>query len=242
MVPVPPPARRWAPFRLIVRIGLVVVAVIYLAVARASHHDPFPPDAQIPLAISGWLALLAAFVSGMISLRDEQGHRIRSRRPPPRRRQQAQLPYGRSPDYLPGFRASFGAAIGRLDVWLAAALFMVVVIVTVANLAPASSPDSCVSAATCTKVDGWAVRNGGYYRQYPYNSQGRADEQAPWVRISRSAYIAETGTLDRSAMIFGLLSLTMAMLVSILIEGSAQVLLGRQRERAAALAGGSVPW
>jgi hypothetical protein len=242
MVPVPPPVKRWAPFRLIIRIGLVVVAVIYLAVARTSHHDPFPPDAQAPLAISGWLAIFAALLSGMLSLRDEQGRRIRSRRRPLSRRQQAQLPYGGSPDYLPGFRASFGAAIGRLDVWLAAALFMLVVLVTVANLAPASPPDSCVSAATCTKVDGWAVRNGGYYRQYPYNSQGGSDEQAPWVRISRSAYIAETGTLDRSAMTFGLFCLTMAMLVSILIEGSAQFVLGRQRERAAALAGGSVPW
>ena len=69
-------------------------------------------------------------------------------------------------------------------------------------------------ATSCVKIDHWRMSGGHYYRQFPYDSQGNDDPGAPWVEISRPEYVAEVGTLLRSAAQFGLGTLSAAWVLS----------------------------
>lgn len=60
-------------------------------------------------------------------------------------------------------------------------------------------PHSCAARTFGCPDLHWRMSAGHYYRQIPYDSRGNADPGAPWVEISRQAYVAEFGSRLRQA-------------------------------------------
>jgi hypothetical protein len=73
-------------------------------------------------------------------------------------------------------------------------------------------PHSCAARTFGCPDLHWRMSGGHYYRQIPYDRQGNADPGAPWVEISRQAYIAEFGSRLRQAAQDGLNGLCFAWL------------------------------
>ena len=69
-------------------------------------------------------------------------------------------------------------------------------------------------ATSCVKLDTWKMENGDYYRQFPYDSEGNRDSDAPWVEISQADYVAEVGTRLRMASLVSVFGLCVAWALS----------------------------
>jgi hypothetical protein len=186
---------------------LIAAAAGYLAFMKISHTMPLNSAMQVELAGGGWLILasqiITAFVTQPLGLR-----RL--------------WPYSRR---IP--RPSWRTLRGRWDLAVASALFVLLIGAAAAVGATGNVSNDCTSAVTCIKIDNWRVADGSYYRQYPYDAAGNSNPSAPWVRISRAEYVAEVGTLLRSAAFFGLFALTLGMAANLIAESSAARQPGR---------------
>jgi hypothetical protein len=188
----------WWGLRLAGRLVLIAAAAGYLAFMELSHSMPVSPTLQVALAGGGWLIFVSQMIIAFVT------------RPPRLRRMEL---YGR-----PRPRVSWRMLRGQRDLAVVGALFAVLMVAAVAAGATGNVSNDCTSSATCIKIDNWRVTEGNYYRQYPYDVAGNDDPSAPWVRISRAEYVAEVGTLLRSAAFFGLFALTLGMLVNLSSE------------------------
>jgi len=181
---------------------LIAAAAGYLVFMTISHTLPFSPALQVELAVGGWLVLVSQIIIAFVT------------RPY----------YGRSWPWLPSVRRprlSLRTLRGRWDLAVTGALFALLIGTAAAVGATGNVSNACNSAATCIKIDNWRAADGGYYRQYPYDAAGNGNPSTPFVRISRAEYVAEVGTLLRSAAFFGLVALTLGMAVNVMAEGSA---------------------
>jgi len=72
---------------------------------------------------------------------------------------------------------------------------------------------SDVCATTCIKLDTWRLSGDRYFRCTPPGSY-EPDCRSGWVEIPRETYIAEVGSRLREAMVFGLLCLCVAWMLT----------------------------
>lgn len=188
---------------------LLALAGAYLAFMVASHSTPLSPDLEAPLAIAGWVPLVAGVAAP--NLRPKIWRRL--------------SPGAALRQYLAPIRR-------RPDIYLFAALMLVVLATAAAAGSQGNRSGSCDSGspANCIKIDQWAEKNGLYFRKYPYAMGGGDDPNAPWVQISRTEYIAEVGTRLRSAAGFGMMSLALATFLSVAEEGVSLSNRARKRE------------
>ncbi len=174
----------------IVRLIICVLTIGYLIVIIASHLLPLDPNLEAPLAYTpyllGVLGGALAFLFGGAAVR--QRFRFRNARRPPLRYLWYPLP--------------LAVAFATLAV---AGFYL-------ATTGPAACSDG---SAVCVKTDEWRSSGGQYFRLIPYNAQGQADPNQPWVEISRETYITEVGTRLRQAATFGVFSLCFAWFVSL---------------------------
>lgn len=191
----------WYGLRLAGRLVLITAAAGYLAFMTVSHTRPFSSGMQGELAVGGWLIFASQMITAFVT--DPPGSRrlVRDGR-------RSRGPGG-------------GTLRGRWDLAVTGALFAVLIGTGAVVGATGNVSDACTSAATCTKIDNWQVSDGSYYRQYPYDAAGNDDPSAPWVRISRAAYVADVGSLLRSAAFFGLFALALGMLANLSAERQA---------------------
>lgn len=80
---------------------------------------------------------------------------------------------------------------------------------------PAGVSGSCYKTAT------WAIRDGRYYELWPYDAQGDSMRNAPWVQITRGAYIAGAGADFRGVDDFGIFIAGFGYLLLVGVEASA---------------------
>ena len=59
-------------------------------------------------------------------------------------------------------------------------------------------------SGVCYKNGSWAIRDGRYYRLYPFDAQGDRISDAAWVQISKDEYTAGAGADFRGADDFGI--------------------------------------
>ncbi len=174
----------------VVRLIICVLAICYLIVMIASHLLPLDPNLEAPLAYTpyllGVLGGALTFLFGSAAVR--QRFRFRNARRPPLR-------------YL-----WYPVPLAVVFATLAVAAFYL------ATTGPAACSDG---SAVCLKTDQWRSSGGQYFRLIPYNVQGQADPNQPWVQISRETYITEVGTSLRQAATFGVFSLCFAWFVSL---------------------------
>ena len=192
-----------------IRLFLLTMAAAYLAFMVASHSTPFSPDLEVPLAVAGWVPLVAGIAAP--NLRPKIWRRL--------------SPGATLRQYLAPIRR-------RPDIYLFAALMLVVLAAAAAAGSQGNHSGSCDSSnpANCIKIDHWTEKGGLYYRKYPYDAGGADAPNAPWVQISRTEYIAEVGTRLRSAAGFGMMSLALASFLSVAEEGVALSNRSRKRE------------
>jgi hypothetical protein len=208
--------------RLTFRLLLIAAAAGYAVLMRLSRRVPLSPDLTF-LALTGWLI----FASELLTLCAWHWTFLRRQYPGIAARMTGR---GTRRRVLREFnRASFRGLRGRRDLLPAAGLFLLLAGLAVGYAATGNVSDACQSPTTCYKLDHYAVRDDGYYRQYPYDARGNDDPGAPWQRISRPEYIAEVGTLLRSAAEFGVWSLALGMLANVAAEGFATHLAGAAR-------------
>jgi hypothetical protein len=191
----------WYGLRLAGRLVLIAAATGYLTFMKISHTMPFSPGLQVELAVGGWLILASQIITALVT------RPYGWRRPWPYSERRPRL----------GWRT----LRGRWDLAVTSALFALLIGTAAAVGATGNVSNDCTSAATCIKIDNWRVADGGYYRQYPFDAAGNGNPLAPWVRISRAEYVAEVGTLLRSAAFFGLVALTLGMATNLIAESSA---------------------
>ena len=175
---------------LVVRLIICALAICYLIVMIASHLLPLDPNLEAPLAYTpyllGVLGGALTFLLGSTAVR--QRFRFRNARRPPLR-------------YL-----WYPVPLAVVFATLAVAAFYL------ATTGPAACSDG---SAVCVKTDQWRSSGGQYFRLIPYNAQGQADPNQPWVEISRETYITEVGTRLRQAATFGVFFLCFAWFVSL---------------------------
>jgi hypothetical protein len=174
----------------VVRLIICALAICYLIVMIASHLLPLDPNLEAPLAYTpyllGVLGGALTFLLGSTAVR--QRFRFRNARRPPLR-------------YL-----WYPVPLAVVFATLAVAAFYL------ATTGPAACSDG---SAVCVKTDQWRSSGGQYFRLIPYNAQGQADPNQPWVEISRETYITEVGIGLRQAATFGVFSLCFAWFVSL---------------------------
>lgn len=76
-------------------------------------------------------------------------------------------------------------------------------------------------AGSCYKSGSWAIRDGRYYRLYPYDVHGNSISGAPWVQITEKEYIAGAGADLRDADGAGIGVASFAYLIIVAMEASA---------------------
>jgi hypothetical protein len=195
------PGRR---FRLGLRVLLLIAAVAYLAFMAASHSQPFDPGLEAPLASGGGLLFAAQLIHAWWINRRHGGGKPAL-----------------------GMRATLREH-PLLAVYVA---ILWILLGAAAAQAGNVSKDCGHTAQTCIGLDRWSEAGGVYLRQFPYNAQGNADPNAPWVPISRAEYVAEVGERLRPAALFGVFSIAMGSVVAVAAEGAAAALPVRRRNR-----------
>jgi hypothetical protein len=193
--------------RTCLRIVLTAASLAYLAFMLISHFRPFSPTLEAPLALGGWLLLLIPIVQAAVQFCGYDRDELRSTR-----------------------KLAWAALRGRRGLAVYGALMVAIFVAagvagTVGDLS--TSCNNSDPAATCLKIDKWTAADGKYYRQYPYDAQGNSDPNAAWVPISRDEYVAEVGTRLRAAAMFGVLSLGLAFLATLVEEATAAGLKAR---------------
>lgn len=73
-------------------------------------------------------------------------------------------------------------------------------------------------SGSCYKTASWSIRDGGYYRLWPYDAQGNGITDAPWAQITESEYITGAGADFREADVFGIFVAGFAYLLVIALE------------------------
>lgn len=163
-----------------------------------SHSTPLSPALEVPLAIAGWLPLVAGVVITNVRAK-------------------------RSPRLKPSSALALhlAAVRRRTDIYLFGAVMLVIVVAAVTEAFQGNRSGPCDSGnpATCIKIDQWSEKDGSFFRRFPYDAGGADYPNAPWVQISRTEYVAEVGTRLRSAAGFGVLALTLASFMSVVEEG-----------------------
>jgi hypothetical protein len=191
----------------VVRLIICVLAIGYLIVMIASHLLPLDPNLEAPLAFTPYL--LGLLGGALAFLFGGEAFRQRFRR-------WLHSTMQRRPDgKLLRFRNTRRPALRYLWYPLPLAIVFATVAVAafyVAATGPAACPDG---SAVCVKTDEWRSSGGQYFRLIPYNAQGQADPNQPWVEISRETYVTEVGTRLRQAATFGVFSLCFAWFVSL---------------------------
>jgi hypothetical protein len=86
-----------------------------------------------------------------------------------------------------------------------------------------AGPTGCPAgvSGTCYQTASWAIRDGRYYELWPYDARGDSISNAPWVQITRGAYIAGAGADFRGADDFGIFVVGFAYLQLVGMEASA---------------------
>jgi hypothetical protein len=199
--------------RIVARVALAVLAVLYLAFMVVSHHRPFATVWQVPLALSGWLLAMALLV-------------VNFRRYLRRTGKSVTMAFRPGMRLWPGSRVRWRAGLrGRRGLAVFGLLIVLVLGFAAAEGLTGDRFGPCMATdpGTCARIDNWRQADGAYFRQMPYDAAGDSDPGAPWVRVSRAEYIAGTGTVLRSAALFGVLSLALGLLLTVMEEGTARV-------------------
>lgn len=172
-----------------------------------SHSTPLSPALEAPLAIAGWLPLVAGVV--IINIKSKRSPRLKP---------------------SSAFALHLAAIRRRRDIHLFGAVMLIIVVAAATEAFRGNLSEFCDSGdpATCIKIDQWSEKDGSFFRKFPYDAGGADDANAPWVQISRTEYVAEVGTRLRSAAGFGVLALTLASFLSVVEEGMS---LTRNRPR-----------
>ena len=86
-----------------------------------------------------------------------------------------------------------------------------------------AGPTGCPAGVSgiCYQTATWAIRDGRYYELWPYDAQGDPIRNAPWVQITRGAYIAGAGADFRGVDDFGIFIAGFGYLLLVGVEASA---------------------
>lgn len=73
-------------------------------------------------------------------------------------------------------------------------------------------------SGSCYKTASWAIRDGGYYRLWPYDAEGNGITGAPWEQITENEYISGAGADFRQADGFGIFAAGFAYLLVVTLD------------------------